>query len=268
LKYDLTVLSLNTFGVPFYLSWGRLARLVDKLEGMEPTVICLQEIQQNAYASLLVHRLPTYPYRAIFPYVFAPKGGLGTFSRLPLRGQQFELYQDRGLRWLITFSDWSLFKGVLIAILSLEGLDVFIINTHMNANYSGDWRPQNPLAHTQHQQVQQLARLVEGMPAEALIVLCGDFNFPRASFLYQELISQTGLFDLLRDDPRPTYRPFPLVPSKWNISLDYMLLRIPEGVDVSLEADIVQLEDTSQKSPFRRFLTDHHALTLTVSWPD
>lgn len=263
---ELSLLSLNTFGTPFYLGWGRLARLAEKLEGLGPKVICLQEIQQNDYISLLARRLSTYPYRAFFPYIVAPKGGLGTFSRLPINGQQFELYQDRGLRWLITFSDWGLFKGVLAAHLALDGLEVFILNTHMNANYTGDWRPQNPLAHTQHRQVEQLTQLLDGMPAEVLIILCGDFNFPRTSFLYQELISKNGLIDPLRDDPRPTYRPFPLTPPKWNMTLDYILLRIPEGKDFNIQADILPVEDSTKKSAFRRFLTDHHALTLNIHW--
>ncbi len=266
MKQGLSLLSLNTFGVPFFLSWGRLTRLANELEQLGTKVICLQEIQQNAYASHLVNHLPAYPHRAIFPYLYAPKGGLGTFSRLPLNGQRFELYQDRGLRWLITFSDWALYKGILVTHLQIQGLDVFILNTHMNANYSGDWRRQNPLARIQLRQVQQLTRLVERIPAEALIILCGDFNFPRTSFLYEDLVTQNDLLDPLRDDPRPTYRPFPLVPSKWKTSLDYMLIRSPQGKDLDIQADIIALEDSTKKSAFQRFLTDHYALTLMVNW--
>ena len=260
------MLSLNTFGIPFFLSWGRLARLAREIQRFGTTVICLQEIQQNAYAALLARRLPAHPHRAIFPFVFAPKGGLGTFSRLPLTRQAFEPYRDRGLRWLIPFSDWALFKGVLVAQLQLGELDVLILNTHLNANYSGVWRPQNPLARTQDNQVRQLTRLVNELPAEALIILCGDFNFPRASFLYEELVSGCELTDPLLDDPRPTYRPFPLVPSSWNISLDYILLRIPRGRDLTVQADIVPLEDHNQESASKRFLTDHCALILDISW--
>lgn len=266
MDHGFSLISLNTFGVPFYLSWGRLARLAHILEQIAPTVLCLQEIQQNAYATLLAQRLKTYPHRAIFPHIYAPKGGLVTFSRLPLSGQQFNLYQDRGLRWMITFSDWALYKGVLVTHLLFPGLKVWILNTHLNANYSGDWRPQNPLAHTQHRQVQQLTRLVEKMPAEALIILCGDFNFPRASFLYEELVSQNGLLDPLRDNPNPTYNPFPLVPSSWKISLDYILLRIPDGKDFNIQAEILPVEDTSQNYAWQRFLTDHNALKVEVSW--
>jgi len=263
---EFSLLSLNTFGIPFFLSLGRLKRLASELELLGPTIICLQEIQQNAYVPLLVRCLPTYPYRAIFPHIYAPKGGLGIFSRIPLIQQRFAPYPDRGLRFFITFADWALFKGVLLGRLQIKGLDVFVLNTHMNANYSGDWHRKNPLALVQHMQVQKISALLEEMPEEALIILCGDLNFPRTSFLYEELIGQNRLIDPLRDDSRPTYRPFPLVPSRWKTSLDYILYRLPLGDEFNIRADILPVEDSSQKSTFRRFLTDHCALTLNVRW--
>jgi endonuclease/exonuclease/phosphatase family metal-dependent hydrolase len=264
MKSEFSLLSLNSFGVPFFLSWGRLARLATELESLATTVICLQEIQQNAYVPLLAQRLEAYPCQAIFPHIYAPKGGLGTFSRLPLASKYFEPYRDRGLRWLVTFSDWALYKGVLVTQLRIRELEMLILNTHLNANYSGDWRRNNPLARVQHSQVQQLSHLVSQMPADALVILCGDFNFPRASFLYEELTWHAGLIDPLHADPRPTYHPFPLVPSKWKTSLDYLFLRLPHGKDINLQADIVPVEDSTQTRPFGRFLSDHYALTLKI----
>ena len=261
-----SLLSLNTFGIPFYLSLGRLKRLASELEQLGPAVICLQEIQQNVYAPLLVRHLSTYPYQAIFPHIYAPKGGLGIFSRIPLMQKRFEPYSDRGLRFFITFADWALFKGVLVAQLQIDELDIFILNTHLNANYSGDWHPKNPLALVQFGQVQKISSLLEEMPAEALIILCGDLNFPRTTNLYEELVTKNGLIDPLRDDPRPTYRPFPLVPSRWNTSLDYNLYRLPKGIDFEVRADVLPIEASRQKSALRRFLTDHCALTLNVRW--
>ena len=233
---------------------------------MAPTIICLQEIQQNAYPPLLIQHLPTYPNRAIFPHIYAPKGGLGTFSQIPLIQQRFEPYPDRGLRFFITFADWALFKGVLITHLQTGGTDIFVLNTHLNANYSGDWHRKNPLALVQLSQIQKISALMEEMPAEALIILCGDFNFPRTSFLYKELVAQNRLIDPLFEDPRPTYRPFPLVPPSWKTSLDYILYRPPQGSDFNIQADILPMEDSKQKSTLKRFLTDHCALTLNIKW--
>jgi len=265
LIHEFSLLSLNTFGIPFFLSWGRLIRLAKHLERLSPTVICLQEIQQNAYTPLLIRCLPTYPYRVIFPHIYAPKGGLGIFSLVPLTQQWFASYPDRGLRYFVTFADWALFKGVLVSRLQTKGVDVFVLNTHMNANYSGDWHPRNPLALVQHRQIHKISALLGKMPGEALIILCGDLNFPRASYLYEELVVKNGLTDPLRDDPRPTYRPFPMVPSRWKTSLDYILYRLPHEKSFQTQADIIPIEDSSQKNIFRRFLTDHCALKLDIS---
>jgi len=161
LSQEFSLLSLNTFGIPFFLSLGRLTRLAKHLERLGSTVICLQEIQQNAYTPLLVRHLATYHYRAIFPHIYAPKGGLGIFSRIPLIQQRFEPYLDRGLRFLITFADWALFKGVLVGRLKIEDVDVFVLNTHMNANYSGNWHRKNPLALVQLSQVLKICALLE-----------------------------------------------------------------------------------------------------------
>ena len=266
LTNEFSLLSLNTFGLPLFLGWWRLERLASELDNTGATIICLQEIQQNAYAPLLARSLKTYPHRAVYPYIYAPKGGLGIYSRLPLTRQRFEVYEDRGLRWLVTFSDWALYKGALIAGLKVQELEIIMLNTHLNANYTGNWNRKNPLAFIQHRQVQQLTRLIEKLPADALVIICGDFNFPRDSYLYEEMVSQNGLSDPLSDDPRPTYRPFPLVPSRWKTSLDYILFRTPNGRDFQVQADILVMEDTTKKRPFQRFLTDHCALTLQISW--
>jgi endonuclease/exonuclease/phosphatase family metal-dependent hydrolase len=265
-KNEFSLLSLNTFGLPFFLGWWRLARLASKLGNSGATIICLQEIQQNAYAPLMARCLNTYPHRAVYPHIFAPKGGLGIYSRLPLARRRFEVYKDRGLRWLVTFSDWALYKGALIADMKFQDLEIVLLNTHLNANYTGVWHRKNPLALTQHRQVQQLTRMVEELPADAFVIVCGDLNFPRDTFLYKELISQNRLSDPLSNDPRPTYRPFPLVPPRWNTSLDYILFRAPHKAEYQVQADIVIVEDTTKKRAFQRFLTDHCALTLQISW--
>ena len=266
LTNEFSLLSLNTFGLPFYLGWRRLARLARELDDSDAAILCLQEIQQNAYVPLLSGSLETYPYQAVYPHVYAPKGGLGIYSRLPIARHRFDVYEDRGLRWLVTFSDWALYKGALIAELKVQEVDIVVVNTHLNANYTGDWRRKNQLAIIQHRQVQQLSRLVEELPADAFVIVCGDFNFPRDTFLYEELIRQNSLSDPLSDDPRPTYRPFPFVPASWNTSLDYVLFRAPHGSKYQVQADIVVLEDTEKEFAFQRFLTDHCALTLQVRW--
>jgi endonuclease/exonuclease/phosphatase family metal-dependent hydrolase len=263
---DFSLLSLNTFGIPFYLGWGRLSRLTRLLDSLPVAAICLQEVQQNSYAPLLQRGLTSYPHTIYERHHYAPKGGLAVFSRLPLVQHQFEVYQERGTWLSIGFADWALYKGILSVNLEVDGLPITVMNTHMNANYSGIWHRANPMTQIQERQVQQLNRAIQLLPERALVIVCGDLNFPKTSFLYEELVSPNNLIDPLSGDERSTYRPFPLVPSKWNTSLDYMLVRQPAQMNIEVKADVVEIEDSAKKIAVQRFLTDHNALMLKITW--
>jgi len=264
---EFSLLSLNTFGVPFYLGWGRLSRLSGVLNRLPVMVICLQEIQQSAYMPMIQRGLSAYPYSIYERHVYAPKGGLATFSRLPVVRHYFEAYQDMGTWHSLSFPDWATYKGFLSINLEVEGMPIIVLNTHLNANYSGVWRGTNPLARIEQHQVQQLHQAIHALPEAALVIACGDFNFPRNSFLYEELMAQNNLLDPLIDDPRSSYRPFPLVSTKkWKTSLDYVLIRQPAQKNFQVQADVVEIADTEKRHPIRRFLTDHNALTLHIAW--
>ncbi len=109
--------------------------------------------------------------------------------------------------------------------------------------------------------------MVNAQPRDALVIVCGDFNFPRGTFLYDELLNRTGLHDPLAQDSRPTYRPFRILPArKWAIPIDFVLVRMPEWNDIELHADVQVIHDPTRPLPHQRFLTDHNALTLRVTW--
>lgn len=264
---EFSLLSLNTFGLPLFLGWGRLARLTRVLRAFGTVVICLQEIQQNAYIPLLARGLPDYPYRAFETSWFAPKGGLFTAARAPLASSRFVAYSNRGRPFSAGIADWALNKGVLLSEFNVQAHRVVVMNTHLHANYAGNWDPEHAITRIQRDQVQHLADMVNAQPPDALVIVCGDFNFPRGSFLYDELLARGGLTDPLAEDERPTYRPFPLLPaSKWSLPIDFVLVRRPQEAHPSARADILEIQDDAHTRPIRRFLTDHNALTLQVHW--
>jgi endonuclease/exonuclease/phosphatase family metal-dependent hydrolase len=264
-----TLLSLNSFGIPFYLGYARLKRLAVELNRLAPTTICLQEIQQNAYLPMLQRAFAeAYPQFAYFRNPFAPKGGLFTALRSTCRviEQEFYPFLNQGKPLSIGFSDYLLNKGALLVKLEVQDRCFVVINTHLQANYQGKWEASNFQTQIQVDQAKDLVKLVQAQPTDAFVVVCGDFNFPRQSPAYQEMMSQSGLIDALADDPRSTYMPFPFVPlkDKWHISLDYMLYRPPAGDDLKVTADILPIYNSSATGPVRRFLTDHKALLLHI----
>ena len=261
-----SLLSLNTFGVPFYLSSGRIKRLAPELERLAPAVISLQEIQQNAYLTLLQHGLVSYPHSAFFRNRFAPKGGLFTasVSNCPLIESAFFPFPNQGRLMSLGFSDWALNKGVLSVELEVGGRCFVVMNTHLQANYLADWRRSNPQTQIQLDQVNYLGELIHAQSKDVWLIVCGDFNFPRQAPAYRDMISQSGLTDALSADRRPTYLPFPLVPVKWRTCLDYIFYRMPVGEALHVRADIIRVVDSSAQRSFQRFLTDHQALRLNI----
>lgn len=258
-----TLLSLNTFGIPFFLSLGRIKRLALELNRVAPTVVCLQEIQQNVYLPVLERHLSDYTHLGSFRHRFAPMGGLFTASLLN-GSSEFHPFPNRGKPVSIGFADWALYKGILVTTLEIQDRQVVVMNTHLQANYLGDWNISNKQTQIELDQVRFLAELARAQSPEAWVFACGDFNFPRGSPPYDLMLAESGLTDALADDQRPTYRPFPLVPAKWNMSLDYFFFRKPAGDDTPVTGDIVPIENSTAGWYFHRFLTDHHALFLNI----
>lgn len=264
---EFSLLSLNTFGLPLFLGLRRLVRLTRQLDRYPASVLCFQEIQQNAYVPFLNRGLPDYPHRAFVSSMFAPKGGLYTAARTRLKTNRFVPYENRGRFFSAGFADWVLNKGVLLSQCVVQGQPVVVMNTHLHANYAGHWHPDNAMSRIQRDQVTHLAAMVNEQPADAIVIVCGDFNFPRGTFLYDELLRACELQDPLADDPRPTYRPFPLMNSdKWALPIDFVFLRAPAHHTVNVRADIVEIQDEGRAFAPQRFLTDHNALTLQLTW--
>jgi hypothetical protein len=78
------------------------------------------------------------------------------------------------------------------------------------------------------------------------------------------MISISGLTDVLADDTRPTYLPFPLISKKWKTTLDYIFYRVPAGEYFNISADIIPVVNSFARRHSRRFLTDHHALLINI----
>lgn len=261
-----SLLTLNSFGLPFFLGWRRMGILGRELNQREDTVLCLQEIQHDAYLPILKKRLTHYPNQCYQPNLLAPMGGLVTASRLPYIHHEFLPFPNRGKWYSIGVADWALRKGVLLSSLDVEGMKVIVLNTHLHANYAGKWTKEGMLAGIQSDQVKYLAELARAQSQDALVVICGDFNFPRDTFLYEELSEISGFIDPLKDDPRPTYRPVSFLASKWSVTLDFIFCRKPDKIDMAVTADILPIENSKAINNRSKFLSDHCALNLATHW--
>ena len=246
---------------------ARLLTLAGELNARDDQVVCLQEVQAHAYRRLLTRACASYPHTAYSPFVHAPKGGLLTLARLPITEFQFTLYRSRQVPYLPLLMDWLLHKGVLATRFEYAGVSIVVLNTHLNANYSGDWDQRSRYAQGEAEQLRQLAEIVRAQPPATLVVAAGDFNFPRGSWLYDEFLAASGMIDPLAGDARPTVRAFPGVPARYAQPIDFALVRAPAlpGVRIASELRFVERVLFSGRP---RFLSDHVAVELRVSWDE
>jgi endonuclease/exonuclease/phosphatase (EEP) superfamily protein YafD len=258
-------LTLNCFGLWLPNTWQRLIILARELEKSPYQVICLQEIQLRKYQRLFIEWCPSYPYAQYEPYVHCPKGGLLTLSRIPIISKSFMPYKERGMWYTPMLLDRLFYKGMSITRLTWNDIPMVIINTHLLANFAGDWERRGMYARVEEKQLRQLAETVRSQPVDSIIVVVGDFNIPRGGNLYHDFLTQSGLTDLLAEATRPTLR-FPLrAPSRFSLAIDYALIRIPEGQALKADADLCFSGKYWLNNRRQGYLSDHYGVELRIA---
>jgi endonuclease/exonuclease/phosphatase (EEP) superfamily protein YafD len=261
---SISLLTLNCFGGYLPYTSRRLLALAKELEHRSNHIVCLQEIQLNRYRQLLVKACASYPYPFYEPYFHCPKGGLLTLSRIPIISKSFEPYVERGLWYTPMLMDKILYKGMLIHKLNWAGIPVVIINTHILANYVGDWERHGMYARIEEKQLHQLAKKVRSLPSDAILIVVGDFNIPRGSKLYHDFLANSGLTDPLAGDTRPTLRMPPGVPSRYSLPIDYAFFRVSSKYSFKIDCDLC----LSNKFPISRwrqdYLSDHTGIEIRI----
>jgi len=259
-----SLLTLNCFGgyVPF--TSRRLLALAQELEQRANQVVCLQEIQLHRYQKLLVEACTSYSYPSYEPYFHCPKGGLLTLSQLPITNKSFEPYAERGLWYTPMLMDKLLHKGMLIKNLMWENIPMTIINTHILANYVGDWERHGLYARFEEKQLQQLAKTVREQPADSIIIVVGDFNTPRGSRLYQDFLVNSGLTDPLAGDTRPTHRTLPGIPSRYSLPIDYAFVRMPSTHSLKIDCEYCFSNKYQISRWHRDYLSDHNGIEIRI----
>jgi endonuclease/exonuclease/phosphatase (EEP) superfamily protein YafD len=151
---------------------------------------------------------------------------------------------------------------MLVTSLYWLNVPVIMVNTHIMANYNGDWNRQGVFARMQEKQLHQLAGLIAMQPADALVVVVGDFNIPRGSRLYMDFLDRSGLIDTLAGDLRPTHRPPPGVPAHYSLPIDFVLARVPETLSLQITCDLRFSSKLDLTPKHHDYLSDHNAIEV------
>jgi endonuclease/exonuclease/phosphatase family metal-dependent hydrolase len=264
---SLNLVTLNCLGVPFVQNTRtRLATIARELNHTGVDVVCLQEVQLSRYVPLLVRSFSRFPFAAFEPFIYAPKGGLMTLSRPAIEQVDFRLYTRRGWWHSPSLADRMLHKGILAAELSHAGQRLVILNTHLTANYDGDWSPSNRYACLEQAQLRQLAAVVNDIDPDYLVIIAGDFNLPRHSWLYDEFVAATGVIDPLDGHMQPTYYPLLTLPSRYRQPIDHVFIRPPLAGKLAVTAELLFEEAIPLISGRFGRVSDHAGIQLNLRW--
>ncbi len=264
---SLNLVTLNCFGVPFVRDTrARLTTIGRELDSTPVDVVCLQEVQLSTYVPLLDRSFTGYPFMAFEPFLYAPKGGLLTLSRRPIERTEFTLYPERGWWSTPSVADRLLHKGILATELTYAGQHIIVLNTHLTANYDGDWSPSNRYARLEQTQLRRLAALVNELDSRSIVVIAGDFNIPRHSWLYDEFVAQTDVIDPLAGDTQPTYYPVFALPERYQQPIDHIFVRPPAGYDLTATADVVFDKQIPLTSGSLGHVSDHTGIRVQLQW--
>ncbi|MDQ3248986.1 MAG: endonuclease/exonuclease/phosphatase family protein [Chloroflexota bacterium] len=259
-----SLLTFNCFGGLNWTTPRRLLALARELAQYEPTVACFQEVETHAARRLLLRACTSHPEQVFIPGRRAPLGSLLTLAQTPLGTPQFVRYLNQGAWYSPTLMDRLTQKGALITQLQVGDVPVVMINTHLVANYGANWRPDSRAARDQQSQLRQLASLVRDQPPTALVLVAGDFNIPRGGWLYDEFLMLSGLHDPLAGDERPTYRPFPGVPARYALPIDFVFVRPPAHLPIQTEATLCFGERVALVGGGQSYLSDHLGVLVTL----
>jgi endonuclease/exonuclease/phosphatase family metal-dependent hydrolase len=260
-----SVLTLNCFGALAPNTTHRLLALARELENRSDQVVCLQEVQLHRYRTLFSNACASFSNKVYEPHFYCPKGGLLTLSRATITSSSFESYIDQGYWYTPMLMDILLHKGMLITRMEWAGRQVVVINTHLVANYVGDWKQNGMYARAEKKQLDQLAKTVRSQPKDSLIIVVGDINIPRGCKLYWDFINDSGLTDPLAGDTRPTHRPPFGVPVQYSLPIDHILIRIPPLHSLKVECDLCFTDKYQIKGKYQGYLSDHRGIEIRVS---
>lgn len=238
---------------------ARLRAIGQTLATSDVDVVCLQEVVWRRHVRLLGGLLTDHSHAAFQPFGPAPMGGLVIFSRVPLERRSYEVYRERG-RWGTHGTPDRLIRKGFLACWLVHGEEpVAVVNTHLLASYGGDWSPASSYARQEQSELEQLGQAIRAIPAEAAVIVAGDFNVPAASPLFQEFAAACGLscaFDWTQVAPG----------GRFFRDLDNVLLRPPAGGRARLAARLRFVDPVELGEGRTGFASDHVAVEADLAW--
>jgi endonuclease/exonuclease/phosphatase family metal-dependent hydrolase len=254
----LVVATLNTRGTPVLRSQlpDRYAAIGATFEASDVDVVNLQEVHSYYHLRLLRTAMPSYGEVSYRSSMLGPAGGVVTFVRRSVAARSYHRLPIRAGRDVPRWPRAKApFKGVLLT--QVEQPRVWLANTHLLANFDGDWSDSSRFTPVHRGQLEALARVVQELNDP--IILCGDFNVARESSSFADFCRRTGFVDAFAGQCPPTFHSEYLDAGKSSHCIDFVLLR---GVETTSAEQIFTTKVDLPGGP--TYVSDHVGLRATV----
>ncbi len=152
---QLTVASLNTRGMPVRNSrlGERYAAIGAVFEASAVNVVNFQEVLTYYHLRQLTQAMPSYRFMSFRRSAVGPAGGLLTLSRTAFARTDYVRFPMPSAADAVGHPRLSRQKARLKGVLVTTLPELAVANTHLLANFDGDWSDNNRYYRLQHQQL-------------------------------------------------------------------------------------------------------------------
>lgn len=267
-----TLITFNAQGVPSFRSSTlfRFRKIGALLNKTDADIINLQEVFTYKQISILKSELTNFQYFVYEKSMLGPKGGLVTFSKKRIKKMYYISY-SYPFELLFDFLKNGWIRVILRNLLSGKGIlisktiddGVYIANTHLIANPTGDWSELGRFSNIYTTCIKTLKGVLVPLKSD-FVLLTGDFNFPKTSYLYTDLISKLNLKDLFEDEESPTFRKEFLPHGVKGSRLDFILMKQNSLHSLSVKKHTLFAKREISIKNNKGFLSDHLGLRIDI----
>jgi endonuclease/exonuclease/phosphatase family metal-dependent hydrolase len=202
--------------------------------------------------------MTNYPYCLFEPFIFGPKGGLVTFSKIPVQKSALVSYPNPKI-----FKKIFLGKGVLIN--KIKDSAIYILNTHLTSNRDNDWSKTNRFYSVHISQIEKLKKAIENIKSFNFLIISGDFNISKNSDLYKKITDGMQIKDVFRKYNSPTFHQEFMSKSEKSNRIDYILIKTKKRWSSTKKSHLFTKVQIAKKIN-KGFSSDHIGLQTLFSF--
>jgi len=235
----------------------RAGEICQYFNNSETDIIHFQEIFTYPKLKFFQRHLPNFPYCAYKKSLLGPRGGLVTFSKIPVVETLYMEFDQKLIQGNLNPGIAVTGKGALKV--SPNDTSLTLINTHFSPTYVSPSYNTNPKNKDKYDkltksQLHQLYGLIEKESIKGRsVIVTGDFNLAKDTEIYQSFLGQ-GLVDIFAGYSSPTYHQKYAPKGKTACRIDYIFIK------TSKKFTIINTDQLFTDNP----LSDHIGLKAKI----